>query len=210
MTARILFFCLLVLSSGCRTQAENPRAVELNMYTHSLKYFPEKITCYPCQEAILCKLNRSSTIRADFLLEIKNNSSKQFVFPEEEFVYGFFGLEFDLRLKTGRIYSIRRKTGVWTRNFLSIVNISPMRQKRWLVSLDSDLWENMPNLSEEDTIWIRPRLANGSLVETSENYLDYYLCNSNYYENIHNVINQRENEIVGRWIAVRIRDGILQ
>ena len=196
-----------LVESNCNmncARSENSQKERIRIWLEEPKYdrVPEKFQAYACQEHLLQDggTNVVHFLRTDLVIYIKNESDFELGVCKEEFSFGYYGLEMDIRVPTGEVYRVRRKEGVWTRNFLSYEYFKGERICRRLISLDRRLWDGMPDLNGYEHVDVRPRFAFFFFVKDGERNKSPRAIHANMKEP--RWTKSRDGELVGEWVRL--------
>ena len=152
---------------------------------------------YPCQEHLLASSNDNFMVQADLVFRIRNDSTYWFRFGKELQMCGYYNLEIDMRLSDGNIFHLKRKDGIWYRNFIEEESIRGEKEYRCLVSLDRRLWNGMPPSFINKVVEVRPRFAFFYFEKEGRRYKSIDDMKSNVETRTWN--HSRIGELIGDW-----------
>ena len=152
---------------------------------------------HPCQEHLLASSNNDFMVQADLVFRIRNDSKYWFRFGKELQMCGYYNLELDMRLSDGNIFHLKRKDGIWYRNFIEEESIRGEKEYRCLVSLDRRLWNGMPPRFINKIVEVRPRFAFFYFEKEGRRYKSIDDMKSNVETRIWN--HSRIGELIGDW-----------
>ena len=152
---------------------------------------------YPCQEHLLASSNDNFMVQADLVFRIRNDSTYWFRFGKELQMCGYYNLEIDMRLSDGNIFHLKRKDGIWYRNFIEEESIRGEKEYRCLVSLDRRLWNGMPPSFINKVVEVRPRFAFFCFEKDGRRYKSIDDMKSNVETRTWN--HSRIGELIGDW-----------
>jgi len=97
----------------------------------------------------------------DFFMIVHNITEHPLYLSEEWNSDGYSSIEIDLRKRDGINYSLRKRAGLWFRNFPSMLIVLPKSMLAYPLSLDEGVWEGLPPIEIGEEVWIRARLRLG-------------------------------------------------
>ncbi len=180
-------------------QCKAPQKVRVWLELPNYDSCPCTFRVLACQEHLL-KGYESYVLPVDLTFYVRNDTGFPMRLGEEQFTCGYYCLEIDVRLTNGKIFSARRKEGVWYRNFLSEEEIRGEKIHRRLLSMNPRLWTGLPSEVSGDKIYLRPRLAFFSFVNEGRRYksIDDLVIgkeSSTWH-------GSRDGELIGNWLSV--------
>lgn len=161
---------------------------------------PRVYRVHSCQEVLLRGNDEGNLLRVDLLFNIRNDSGFKMVIGDEQFTCGYYSLEFDLRLSSGEIFSVKRKEGLWTRNFIKEEEVYGEKMHRRMLSLDARLWDGLPNDLRGDVVYIRPRFAFFSFVKDGCRFKS--ICDIETGAPQRSWQGSRKGELLGEWLPI--------
>ena len=97
----------------------------------------------------------------DFLMIVHNVSEHPLYLSEEWNSDGYYSIEIDLKKKGGNTYPLRKREGLWFRNYPSMLIVLPKSMLAYPISLDEGIWAGLPPIEIGEEVWIRTRLRMG-------------------------------------------------
>lgn len=158
---KLCVFTALLYVCGCMRIGNNCRDVSVDVLVHTHDPWSITVLPYPYQDSLLPSDREARLLNVDFFARIKNNTDYPFLFPSEEFSFGFDALELEIVTKDGVRHHVKKRAGKWTRNLPMVVTVPPHDEMLYPVSLDSRIWDGLPILSPDEKVLIRAQLVKG-------------------------------------------------
>ncbi len=140
----------------------------------------------------------SAKVKVAGKIRIENNTDWPFEFGHQYMRSGYYNLEFDVKLKTGKIICMKKRRPKLLHEDGSSITLKPHWRWEYLVSFDRRLWDCSSEIITNNIIMLRPRFAYG-----------VYNVDGVYYRNIDEIkeggknafhFTDRNGELVGEWI----------
>ena len=101
----------------------------------------------------------------DFMLLIYNNLQQDLFFHEEKSSFGYDNFSIKIKTRTGKTFVLTKKAGVWYRNVPTKIIVPPHTFLVLPISLDSSIWQGIPNLEIGEEFQIMATMFNGFVVD---------------------------------------------
>lgn len=97
----------------------------------------------------------------DFFMILHNVTEHPLYLSEEWNSDGYCSIEIDIRKIDGSVFALRKREGIWFRNFPSMLIVLPKSMLAYPVSLDDGVWVGLPPIEIGEEVWVRARLRMG-------------------------------------------------
>lgn len=185
------------LSSQYKTQG----GVKLWFEEPNYDSCPRTFRALGCQEHLLDGYEkRDYMLPVDLVFYIRNDTGFLLRIGDEQFTCGYYCLEIDMRLANGKIFTVRRREGVWYRNFINEEDVCGEKIHRRLVSLNPRLWTGLPSEVRGDKVYLRPRFAFFSFVNAGRHYKSTSDLRAG--RELKSWNGSRDGELVGDWLII--------
>jgi hypothetical protein len=96
----------------------------------------------------------------DFFVILKNDTNNNIYIGEEQFTIGYYNIELEIirRNKPDTRITLKKREGLWHRNFTSLLIIPPHAMLAYPISLDKGIWEGLPDFAIGEELLIKARL----------------------------------------------------
>ena len=161
-------FAALLYACGCMSIDNSGRDISIDILVHTRNPWSITVLPYPYQDSLLPSDREDRLLNVDFFVRIKNDTNYSFLFPSEEFSFGFDALELEIVTRDGVVHHARKRAGQWTRNLPMVVTVPPHDEILYPVSLDPRIWDGIPMLSPGDKVSVCAHLAKGYLLDSND------------------------------------------